>query len=130
MKTTAYFLARLIIGTSMFAHGLVRLPKLAAFSDWMMGVFSKTMMPDLLVKPFSFILPVAEFVIGILLLAGFLTRQALIAGAIIMIALIFGSCLAEQWEWATFQMFYGLFFCLLLAQPEHNKYSIDYLIRK
>lgn len=121
----SYLLARLVMAASMFGHGLVRLPKLQGFSHWMLENFSASMMPVALVKPFSLALPILEFIVGLLLIAGLFTRAALVAGAFIMISLIVGSCLIEKWEWVTFQMFYGLYFALLLAHIKHNRYSLD-----
>jgi len=126
----AYLMARLVIATSMFGHGLVRLPKLSAFSAWMTDSFKDSMMPLVLVRPFSLVLPVIEFSIGLLLLAGLFTRQALVAGGLVMLMLIFGSCLMEKWEWVTFQMFYGLFFALLYAYLQYNQYALDKLFQK
>jgi len=125
-----YLLARLAIAASMFGHGLVRLPKLQAFSNWMLESFSTSMMPLALVKPFSLILPIVEFTVGLLLITGLFTRAALIAGSIAMLALIFGSSLIEKWEWVTFQMFYGLYFALLLAYIGHNQYSVDAILKR
>jgi len=124
-----YLLARLAIAASMFGHGLVRLPKLQGFSNWMVESFSTSIMPLALVKPFSLVLPIVEFITGLLLIAGLFTRTALIAGSIAMLALIFGSCLIEKWEWVTFQMFYGLYFALLLAYINHNGYSVDAILK-
>lgn len=82
MNKTAYLLLRLAIGASMFGHGLVRLPKLNAFSDWMVGSFEKSILPQALVVPFSYVLPIAEFTVGLLLILGLFTRQALIGGGL------------------------------------------------
>lgn len=126
----AFLLARIVIATSMLGHGLVRLPKLQGFSNWMLETFNGSMMPLAIVKPFSLILPIFELTIGILLIAGLFTRIALVAGAIVMISLIFGSCLIEKWEWATFQMFYGLYFTGLLVYIHHNTYAVDAILNR
>ncbi len=81
-----YLLARLAIAASMFGHGLVRLPKLQGFSNWMVESFSTSMMPLALVKPFSLVLPIVEFITGLLLIAGLFTRTALMAGSIAMLS--------------------------------------------
>lgn len=129
-QSLAFLFARLVIATSMFGHGLVRLPKLQGFSSWMVENFNNSIMPLALVKPFGLVLPIIEFSIGILLIAGLFTRVALVAGSLVMISLIFGSCLIEKWEWATFQMFYGLYFALLLAHSQHNTYSADAILNR
>jgi thiosulfate dehydrogenase [quinone] large subunit len=72
MNTTSFLILRLTIGASMFGHGLVRLPKLAMFSNWMVGTFEKSILPKAMVTPFSYLLPIAEFTIGLLLISGYL----------------------------------------------------------
>jgi thiosulfate dehydrogenase (quinone) large subunit len=94
----AYFLCRITIGTSLFGHGLIRMPILSGFSGWMTGQFKNSMLPQEMVLPFSYILPFAELTVGILLLIGLFTRQTLTAGAALMILLIFGSTMIQQWE--------------------------------
>jgi len=129
-QSTAYLLARLILAASMLGHGLVRLPKLHTFSNWMTETFSSSFMPAFIVRPFSFALPVAEFIIGLLLIAGLFTRAALLAGCILMIFLIIGSCLIEKWEWVSIQMFYALFYVLLFVYLKYNQYALDHYINK
>lgn len=127
-ENLSYLLARLPIGMSLFGHGLVRIPKLAVFSEWMVGTFSKSMIPELLVLPFSYLLPVVELVIGILLLSGLFTRFALILGVGVMLSLIFGSCMIEQWEFVFTQVVYGVYFAALYRYISYNKVSLDHLI--
>lgn len=130
MNTTTFVLLRLAVAASMLGHGLVRLPKLQVFSNWMMGTFEKSMLPAAMVKPFSLALPVAEFAIGLLLLAGLWTRPALIAGGIVMFLLIFGTALIENWEAIPGQLIHAAFFALLLQYVASNRFSIDQLIRR
>ncbi|KIO77021.1 DoxX family protein [Pedobacter lusitanus] len=125
-----YLLARLPIGMSMLGHGLVRLPKLAAFSEWMVSSFSKSVLPGLLVLPFSYLLPVLEMITGLLLLSGLFTRFAVLLGSAIMLALVFGSCMIEQWENVFIQVLYGAYFSLLYRYLNFNSLSADQLIIK
>ena len=129
-QSTAYLLARLILAATMLGHGLVRLPKLQAFSNWMTETFSASFMPALIVRPFSIALPLAEFIIGLLLIAGLFTRAALLTGSILMIFLIIGSCLIEKWEWVSIQMFYALFYVLLFVYLKYNHYALDQYFNK
>jgi len=131
-KPLAYALLRTGIGVNMVIHGMVRIPKLGAFSDWMVGQFGKTMLPAPLVKSFASALPFAEAAIGLLLILGLFTRHALIAAGLMIIALTFGSCLIENWEAAAFQLIYLIVFTALLALREAgNSISTDqFLSRK
>lgn len=128
MNTTSFLLLRLAIGASMFGHGLVRLPKLSGFSNWMVGTFAKSMLPKAMVTPFSYLLPIAEFTIGLLLISGLFTKPALIAGGLVMILLILGSCMIENWEILPSQLIHAAFFALLLQFAANNTYSLDNLL--
>jgi len=123
-----YLLARLPMGMSLFGHGLVRLPKLTLFSEWMVSSFSKSVLPEALVLPFSYLLPILELITGLLLLSGLFTRFAILLGTAIMLALIFGSCMIEQWENVFIQVLYGAYFAVLYRYLDFNKISIDQLI--
>jgi thiosulfate dehydrogenase [quinone] large subunit len=83
-----------------------------------------------LVIPFSYALPVAEFVIGALLLLGLFTRVSLIAGGVVMLLLIFGTTLIENWEALPSQLIHALFFAVLLAFIQYNTLAVDHLIKK
>jgi len=127
MNTTSFLLLRLAIGASMFGHGLVRLPKLNGFSNWMVATFEKSMLPKAMITPFSYLLPIAEFTIGLLLLSGLFTKPALIAGGLVMTILILGSCLIENWEILPSQLIHAAFFAILLQFAPNNTYSLDNL---
>ncbi|MGY0035917.1 DoxX family protein [Pedobacter sp. NJ-S-72] len=119
-----FLLARLPIGMSMLGHGLVRLPKLAAFSEWMTGSFSKSVLPEFMVLPFSYLLPVLELITGLLLVSGLFTRFAVLLGSAIMLMLIFGSCMIEQWENVFIQVCTGLISRYYIAIWISTKYQL------
>jgi thiosulfate dehydrogenase [quinone] large subunit len=127
---TAYLLARLSVGMSMFAHGFIRLTKLSVFSESMVAEFSKSIMPLAVVKPFSLALPFFEFLVGVLLLLGLFTRQALITGVVIMLTLLFGTGMVEKWDAIPAQLIHAAFFSMLLASIQYNTISFDALITK
>ena len=129
-EDTTYLLARLPMGMSMFGHGLIRLTKLQTFSNGMVAEFSKSFLPTSLVMAFSYALPFLEFAAGLLLLIGLYTRFACILGALIIIALIFGSSLLEQWNNIFSQIVYGAYFALLFQYADRNYYSIDRVMKK
>lgn len=130
METTSFLLLRIAIAISMFGHGLVRLPKLVTFSNWMVGSFENSMLPKIIVTPFSYILPIAEFAIGLFLLLGIFTKPSLVAGAIVMIILLFGTSMIENWEAIPSQLIHIAFFALLLHFADYNSWAIDTLIKK
>jgi thiosulfate dehydrogenase [quinone] large subunit len=127
----SFLFGRLAIGMSMFGHGLVRLPKLAGFSAWMVGQFEKSILPDIAVIPFSYILPIAEFLVGVFLLIGLFTKQSLIAGALVMIALIFGTTMIEEWGSLGSQLIHAAFFSVLLIfEKEYNLFAVDLILER
>ena len=129
--TKAFLLLRLGIGTSSFGHGLVRIPKLDKFSQGMINEFQHSMLPESLVTAFAYALPFAELIIGLLLLLGLFTRHALVAGAIVMILLIFGTTAIEQWNNLNSQLIHLLFLAGLLPfVDQYNTYALDKVIRK
>jgi thiosulfate dehydrogenase [quinone] large subunit len=130
MDTIAYLLLRLAIGASIFGHGLVRLPKLKTFSNWMLESFEKSMMPKMLVIPFSYILPIAEFGVGLMLILGLFTKPALIVGGVVMLALIFGTTLIENWEALPSQMMHIAYFAVLLHYFSSNSLALENILFK
>jgi len=127
---TSYLLARLAVGTSLFGHGLVRLPKLERFSQGMATQFQHSIIPGSMVVAFAYVLPFVEFGTGLLLLLGLFTRQALIAGVLLMICLIFGTTTIEQWDIISLQLFHILFLVgLLIFVEQYNGYSLDHVVR-
>ncbi|HMH23039.1 MAG TPA: DoxX family membrane protein [Puia sp.] len=129
-EPVAYLLARLPIAMSMFGHGLIRLTKIQAFSQGMSSEYNKTFLPEALIVPFSFLLPYVELFIGLFLLLGLFTRWFCIFGALLMVALIFGSSLLEQWNNIFIQIIYGAYFALLFRYAGYNYYSIDRILHK
>lgn len=125
-ENLAYLLARVAVGISLFGHGVVRLPKAGAFSEWMRDRFEKSWLPAPVVGTFGYVLPWIEFGIGLLLIIGLFTRSALIGGAVLMIAFIGGCCLIEDWSAIPSQLMHAGFCALLLVFLErYNYYSFD-----
>lgn len=119
---TVFFFLRLPMAVSLLGHGLVRLPKLPAFSEWMLKTMEKSVLPDVLILPFSYVLPVAEAIIGILLLINYKTKYTLYAGLSLMSILILGSSSIENWSAIESQLLHSLYFFGLFWF--HERYSI------
>ena len=130
MNDITYFILRIAIGFSAFGHGLVRLPKLDKFSAWMVTGFEKTMLPRALVLPFSYILPFAEFAVGLLLILGLFTKPAIYLGVTVMCMLILGTTLQENWDAIPSQLIHIAFLAVLFQFLSSNTKSLDHLIKK
>lgn len=130
MNTTVFLLLRLGIGISMFGHGMIRLTKLNAFRDWMVGSFAKSVLPAMLIKPFSLVLPFAELAIGLLLLIGLFTETAVFSGAVLVLVLIFGTTMVENWEALPSQLIHLAYFGLLLQFIASNTWAVDKILNR
>lgn len=110
---------------SMLTHGLVRLPKLGAFSDGMVEQFSDSMFPEWLVRPWSYAVPFIEFFLGITLLLGLFTRLSAIAGAVLILILLGGSGMVEGWSAFPSQLIHLAFFVAILLYRRYNSFALD-----
>jgi thiosulfate dehydrogenase [quinone] large subunit len=126
----AFFLARITIGINLFIHGLIRIPKLRAFVDYLVEEFQGTYLPEFLVSGFAYSLPFIEFIIGFMLILGLKTRFFAASGALLIAVLIFGSGVKEDWTGVGSQMIYAIFFFLLIKNLEHNALALDSKPRK
>ena len=66
------------------------------------------------------VLPWIEAIVGFLLLLGFFTRIALIAGSTVMVLLMTGTTLAQDWNTAGLQLIYCLTYFVLLTFRARN----------
>lgn len=130
MNEVAYLMLRLVVGISFFGHGLVRLPKLTAFSQWMKESFSNSILPQSLVTPFSYTLPLIELALGIFLILGLFSQKSVVAGVGVMLLLMLGTCLIENWEALPSQMIHSLILIVLYQFITANNYSLDRIIFK
>lgn len=124
-RNLAYALMRITMGINFFGHGMVRLPKIPTFRSGIVEMFKDSVIPEPIVYGFGTVLPVVEFIIGILLIIGLYTRKTLTAGAIVMIILIFGTCSIEKFEYAGGEMLYAFMYFFLIFYLEYNYFSVD-----
>lgn len=129
-KRIAFLFVRLAMAISMLTHGIVRLPKLGAFSEGMVDQFSESMLPDWLVWPLSYTIPVIEFALGVTLLLGFLTRLSALAGAFLMLVLLAGSGMVEAWSSFPTQLIHLAFFVAILLYHRYDSYALDNRLRR
>lgn len=120
MNKTTFFFMRLPVALSLLGHGLVRLPKLHAFSEWMTGTMENSFIPSVLVMILSYVLPFIELILGILLLIGYQTRYSIYTGLALMGILIFGSTSIENWEAIEAQLIHAVYLFALMWYMEKN----------
>ena len=106
---TTYFFLRLPVALFIFGHGLVRLPKLQTFTEGMVKSMEKSAIPESLLTPFGYFIPIAEFVIGLILLIGYQTKYTIYAGLALMGLLVFGSASVENWTGIEAQLVHSIY---------------------
>ena len=126
-SSLAYALLRITLGLNIFMHGTSRL--LAGISNFVSGMtkmFQSTVLPTAVVVPFGYALPWLEAGLGFLIIVGFRTREALVAGALLMLALTFGTALRQDWDVAGVQLLYSAVYAALIATLRYNRLSLDH----
>jgi thiosulfate dehydrogenase [quinone] large subunit len=122
-----YGILRITLGINILIHGLMPLTNLDSFVAGLLQSFAKTPLLPQGVHLFALIVPFAQTVIGLLLTLGLLTRFALIAGGLVMTALVFGTALRNDGPGLGIQMLYAVIYYLLLTGRSSNRFSIDRL---
>ena len=129
----AYLMVRVTMGFHMIAHGAVRIPILSQFAaetrKSFVGVnlLGLPLFPDWLVTMICYAIPPVEFVIGLLLAAGFKTRLATIAGNLLLLVMMFGTVAQKNFATAHVMWWYVLIFAALGALNFADRYSLDRL---
>lgn len=127
----AYLMVRLTMGFHMFAHGAVRFPILTEFAGQTVTEFAPIRLigipffPAWLVYPFAISVPIVEFLVGVLLILGFKTRLAGLAGGTTILLLMFGNVARMNFGTAHLMWFYVLIFAFLVGANFADRYSLD-----
>ena len=104
----AYLLLRLITGVNFFGHGFARIftgSHLSGFAQGMVKSMAAAPLPPSLTLATGYTVPCVELLIGTLLLLGLFTRAALTLALLLMLVLMFGVTLKQDWPTAGSQLF-------------------------
>jgi thiosulfate dehydrogenase (quinone) large subunit len=131
-RNLAYVIFRLGLGVNLLIHGAGRFlgPGVNGFSSKTASEFAATPLPAGMVHAFLIVLPLAEFILGVLITLGWFTRWALTLGGLLIAALIFGTALRGDWPTVGIQMIYAITYYLLLLNRADNGFSLDALFRR
>jgi thiosulfate dehydrogenase [quinone] large subunit len=123
--TRAYVLLRVTLGLNICLHGVVRWSKgLHSFAESLVPLFAKTPLPPWSVIDFGYVLPILEALVGAAVLFGLQTRRSLQAGSFLMLLLMFGSSLREDWPTVGIQLTYAVVYCILIAGVSFDTFGI------
>jgi thiosulfate dehydrogenase [quinone] large subunit len=123
----AYAILRLSFGVNILLHGLSRLLNgRAAFLAYLNHYFEHAHLiaPGML-PIFGAVLPWVETAVGLLLVLGLFSRFTLIFGALVMVVLVIGTNLAQDWLVAGLQLPYCFIYYYLLVHIDENSISLD-----
>jgi thiosulfate dehydrogenase [quinone] large subunit len=130
-RALACAVLRFTLGVNILLHGATRLyGGVGVFAAATAAQFSGTPLPEEPVRVFATSLPFLESGIGILILVGLRLRATLVAGGLLLSALVFGTALRGDWPTLGIQMVYALVYFLVLAFRVHDRFSIDGLLRR
>jgi thiosulfate dehydrogenase [quinone] large subunit len=122
----AYALFRLTLGLDIFLHGAMRfVTGVGAWEANQAKLFETTILPMPLVHGFLLSLPILEIIIGGLTIIGLYTRFALVAGAVMILSLVFGTGIRQDWNTVGSQMLYAAYYYFMIARLEDNWLAID-----
>jgi thiosulfate dehydrogenase [quinone] large subunit len=123
----AYSAFRMTLGMNIFFHGAMRLiTGLDAWATMEAGLFTKqTLLPMWSVSAFLHVLPFVEVVLGALTFVGLFTRWALIGGSVLLLLLVFGNDVRQDWNTVGNNMHYVLYYAGLIAALRYNAFALD-----
>src|SRR5436190_7569177 len=126
-EALAYGIFRFTFGLNIMMRGVVRIALgLPAFQNYMLTQFKDVpLMPRAFLIPFASVLPFVETLIGFCIMVGLATRTALVAGALMIAALTFGTMLRQDFTIAWLQVDYAIAFFVLIALRSWNLISVD-----
>ncbi len=121
----AYLLLRIVVGVNYFNHGFTRMGNIPGFANAMVGAMADAWMPDFLVRLTAYFVSPVELIAGLLLIVGLFTRLSLVVTFILMVILMYGVTVVQNWDAASSQLIYNIVLFILLAGLGYNRFSLD-----
>ena len=122
----AYFVMRLILGINLTSHGIMRpITGMEAFVEQWVPTFTDTFLPISLVRAALYFIPVAELILGVLMVLGLFTRFALIGGVMVFALLLAGHAVRSNWGGIHLVMHYVAYYVFLFALRSQNWLALD-----
>jgi thiosulfate dehydrogenase [quinone] large subunit len=127
----AYAILRLSFGANIMLHGVSRLLNgRPAFLAYLNHYFEHAhLIPASSLPAFGAVLPWLETIVGLLLMIGLFSRFIMIFGALVMLCLVVGTNLAQDWLVSGLQLIYCFLYYYLLVHLDENTISVDAMMR-
>ena len=126
----AYTFLRIVLGVNFFNHGFTRMGNIPGFAQSMVDMFQGTFVPEVLVRVPAMLVPIVELIGGALVTLGLATQAALVTLFGLIIVLMYGVTLIQNWDAAGSQLIYCLVLFILIAANSFNTFSLDRLISR
>ncbi|NEQ51510.1 MAG: DoxX family protein [Leptolyngbya sp. SIO3F4] len=124
----AYLLLRIVVGVNYFNHGFTRMNNIPGFANSMVEAMEGAWMPDFLVRLTAYFVSPVELIFGLLLIVGLFTRLSLVVIFILMVILMYGVTIVQNWNASSSQLIYNIVLFILLAGLGYNKFSLDTIL--
>ncbi|MBP3193504.1 MauE/DoxX family redox-associated membrane protein [Natronogracilivirga saccharolytica] len=124
-RRMGFAILRIILGINMLGRSMVRIPELNEFASGMAGNFADTILPAPFVHVYAFVIVFAEAVIGVLLIAGWKTRWALLTMGILLATLTFGMLLQQNFGTVANILIYTIAVAFLLFNTRYDYFGVD-----
>ena len=123
----AYTILRVSFGANIMLHGVSRIVMgHAAFLAYLTHYFEKAPYFGAgMLSIFATVQPWVETILGLLLVIGLATRFSLVAGGLVILCLVIGTNLAQDWLVSGLQLIYAFLYYYLLVHLDQNRFSID-----
>ena len=123
----AYTILRVSFGANIMLHGVSRIVMgHAAFLAYLTHYFEKaSYIPPAMLSGFATVQPWVEMILGLMLMIGLATRISLIGGGLVILCLVIGTNLAQDWLVSGLQLIYAFLYYYLLVHLDQNRYSLD-----
>ena len=125
IKVWISLLIRLMFGLIFLAHGLEKLIDYKDTVETIAETFDETWLPLVIVRPFLYILPFIEAVIGISYLIGFRYRATLVSTGILLAILTFGLAVRGDFEPVSRNLVYFFILLIGLWQSDENRFCVS-----
>ena len=121
-----YFVMRVMLGINLTFHGIMRpITGMTEFVEQFVPSFADTFLPIWLVRISLYFIPVAELILGVLMILGLFTRWALIGGILIFALLLAGHGVRSNWGGLHLVMQYVLYYGILFSLRSQNWLALD-----
>lgn len=125
-----YAILRVLFGMALFMHGAARfIGGIEKYATPTIAGFANVALPHGLVVFTVYAIPYVELIVGALLIGGMLTRLSLWVTAVLMMALIFGTSMEQNWAVLAIQLNYVLLIALLYVGLPLNDLSVDHVLK-